>query len=192
MCGRMSFGQPSPFNQTFKTRLKPRYNIGPGQRITALNQNSELTEGNWGMHSSQGHFWINARWESWTKKPAFQQCTLVWIPTHGWYEWKTEAQRKIPYYFHTSQAWFWVAGLMLKEQIVVLTQQAQKEISHIHDRMPLMHPPTIQPPQNLEDISTTLLDSLNYYTVSTQVNKSSFEGPTCIEPVDYPTQTSLF
>lgn len=188
MCGRMSFAQPKPFNKAYKTNLSPRYNIAPGQALTGVRPGGALVQGQWGIRSPQGPLWVNARSETWTEKAAFQKSSLIWIAAGGWYEWNAQ---KIPHHFSYTPSWFWLAALETQGQIVVLTQKATPKIAAIHDRMPIAIDTQQTLPKTLEGIENLAEKDLQFYSVSAQVNKSSWEDPNCIEPYSYPEQTSL-
>ena len=189
MCGRMSFAQPKPFNKAYKTNLSPRYNIAPGQELMGVRPGGALVQGQWGISSPYGKLWINARSETWTEKPAFQESSLIWVPAGGWYEWTTQ---KIPYHFNYSEDWFWIAALENRGQIAVLTQKAFPQIEHIHDRMPIAIASRTVLPKTLKNVENKAAKQLQFYSVSKQVNKASWEHPSCINPYTYPEQTSLF
>jgi putative SOS response-associated peptidase YedK len=104
---------------------------------------------------------INARSESAAEKPAFRRAMAsrrCLIPAAGWYEWQRGPEHKQPYYTHyrddTSLA---MAGLWefwkpkddpdneYPEGLVtatVLTTAAVGPLAQVHDRMPLVLPPS--------------------------------------------------
>ncbi|MGC6480498.1 MAG: SOS response-associated peptidase [Flavobacteriaceae bacterium] len=189
MCGRMSFGQPKPFNKKFKTALEARYNIAPGQSIHAVSPEGHLLQGTWGIPSPQGSLWVNARSETWTQKPAFQQCSLCWIPAGGWYEWTSQS---IPYHFSFPDDWFWVAALRSTDSFVVLTQPAFPTIEHIHNRMPIVMPPEHKLHDQLENLPAYSSEQISFHSVSAKINKVQWEHPDGLKYFPYPEQTSLF
>jgi len=87
------FGEPA---------IHPRYNAAPGQRLPIITPEEHLTEAVFGIVRESGGRRINARIEgmdgkSWGRE---DRCT---IPASGFYEWKTEGNRRQPYYISFSE-----------------------------------------------------------------------------------------
>ena len=91
---------------------------------------------------------INARIETVTTKPSFKnlipknRCIIL---SDGYYEWKKVALEKCP--FHSKVRWpdvfagLWTTWSMSSKRIAtytILTTKAQKGISAIHGRMPVL------------------------------------------------------
>ncbi|MGL4369787.1 MAG: SOS response-associated peptidase, partial [Spirochaetota bacterium] len=100
----------------------PRYNIAPGQEITALIRTDRLTLArfHWGivpawMRSDPGQMIFNARAETLREKAIFHKLLSAkrcLIPAHGFFEWMAAGGAKIPLYVcMTSGAPFLIAGL---------------------------------------------------------------------------------
>ncbi|MHB8137038.1 MAG: SOS response-associated peptidase [Smithellaceae bacterium] len=142
--------------------FSPSRNVSPGQHIPAVirrdNQNL-LTSYLWGLipfyakDPSIGAKLINARAETVAQKPSFKDAFLLrrcLIPADGFYEWKTEGKKKIPYSFSLkSGAPFVFAGLYEQwiapdkktvETCSIITTQANSVVEPIHDRMPVIVP----------------------------------------------------
>ena len=61
------------------------------------------------------------------------------IPMSGWYEWQRSASKKIPFYhFDLSDQMIYVAGLCNEKNAVVVTKEAENNVSYIHHRQPVL------------------------------------------------------
>jgi putative SOS response-associated peptidase YedK len=146
--------------------FSPSRNVSPGQRIPALirrdNQNMMVTclwglIPFWAKDPAIGAKLINARAETVAQKPSFKNAFLqrrCLIPSDGFYEWKSEGKKKIPYSFSLkSGAPFVFAGLYEQwiapdkktvETCTIITTQANGVVEPVHDRMPVIVPPVAQ------------------------------------------------
>ncbi|MDT7708317.1 MAG: hypothetical protein QOG20_3924 [Pseudonocardiales bacterium] len=115
----------------------------------------------WAKDPKAGARMINARSESAAEKPAFRKALNArrcLIPADGWYEWQRGPEHKQPYYTHYADGaslamaglWeFWKPkddpegkypdGLVTA---AVLTTAAVGALAQVHDRMPLVLPPS--------------------------------------------------
>lgn len=216
MCGR--FAQIEPVDviaqrlQVAKVLVQhtaPRYNICPGENIVALVQNRDvqLLELRWGLIP----YWakdpsafkplINARVETVIQKPSFKRAFFnnrCIIPASGFYEWKKEGARKIPYYI-TIEDFFGFAGIfdgvtLNNKQIqtcAILTTEANEQMSAIHSRMPVI---ILQSEFEqwldvktsvdlLEKLMRPFNSKLGIYQVSTKINNPAYKESDCIHPV---------
>lgn len=159
---------------------------------------------------------INARVETISTKPAFRtalskrRCLL---PADGYYEWYETEQRtakgkpvKQPFFIKPDSGLLVMAGLyeFWKDDTVegpeawltsvtIITTRATDRLGHIHDRMPMVVPPTawaqwldpgLEDPELARDLLTvTQPDDLDAYAVSTAVNTVANNTPDLIEPV---------
>ncbi|MEU2001369.1 SOS response-associated peptidase [Rhodococcus sp. NPDC019627] len=165
----------------------------------------------WAKDVKIGNKLINARSESITEKPAFRKAAArrrCIIPADGYYEWlKRDDGTKIPYFLHGDgvlamaalyelwpdpslpeddpNRWLWTT--------TVLTTQATDVLGHIHDRSPVVLPPSFQehwldPTLTEREQVDALIASipeprLEPYEVSTAVNSPRNNGPELLEPV---------
>lgn len=140
----------------------PNRNVSPGRHIPAViysGQGNVLASYLWGLipfwakDPSIGSQLINARAETITQKPSFKNAFVqrrCLIPADGFYEWKKEGNKKIPYCFGLkSGSPFFFAGLYEHwiapdkqpvETCTIITTQANEVVMPIHDRMPVMVP----------------------------------------------------
>lgn len=142
--------------------FSPSRNVSPGQHIPAVigsDPGNVLASYLWGLipfwarDPSIGAKLINARAETVAQKPSFKNAFAqrrCLIPADGFYEWKKEGNKKIPYYFFLkSGSPFVFAGLYEQwiapdkkrvETCTIITTQANAVVEPIHDRMPVIVP----------------------------------------------------
>ncbi len=163
--------------------FEPSRNVSPGRPIPAIvgaGGGKLLKSFLWGLvpfwakDPSIGARLINARAETVAQKPSFKQAFArrrCLIPADGFYEWKKEGGKKIPYCFGLkSGALLYFAGLYEKwtapdrqpvESCTIITTQANETVAPVHDRMPVIVPaaahtlwlnPALQDPGRLLDI----------------------------------------
>jgi putative SOS response-associated peptidase YedK len=164
----------------------------------------------WSKDVKGGARMINARAESAGTKPAFRRALSsrrCLIPADGWYEWQRGPDHKQPYYTHYADGsslamaglWeFWKPkddpegkypdGLVTA---TVLTTEAVGVLSQVHDRMPLVLPPSawdawLDPDTGKDDESIAgllvppspeLIAALELRPVSPAVNSVRNNGP---------------
>jgi len=219
MCGRYTvtvtpemlralFGYPEQPN------FPPRFNITPTQPIVIvrlMDGKRQFALVRWGLLPS----WvkdpkaftllINARGESAAEKPAFRAAMKrrrCLIPADGFYEWKSVAGRKQPFYVRAkSGAPFAFAGLWETwtgpngeelETAAIVTTRANKTLAPIHDRMPVVVPPdAFDLWLDCTKVDATTAAALiapapdNFfeaYPVSTDVNRVANDDPKLVEP----------
>jgi putative SOS response-associated peptidase YedK len=163
MCGRYAL-HTSPevvalaFGLAEIPALGPRYNIAPASQVLIVRKN-EASMVRWGLiprwarDPSIGAKLNNARAETVAEKPSFRDAyrkRRCLIPASGFYEWKTEAGRKQPYYVLPSTgALFAFAGLWESwtgpdgalQTCAIITTEANEKMRAVHDRMPVILPP---------------------------------------------------
>ena len=175
--------------------FSPSRNVSPGQHIPALirrgNQKMMMTYlwgliPFWAKDPSIGAKLINARAETVAQKPSFKNAFLqrrCLIPADGFYEWKSEGKKKIPYSFSLkSGSPFVFAGLHEKwidpdkktvETCTIITTQANGVVEPVHDRMPVIVPTAARELWLNPEIkdSSCLLDILKPYPAEELVCK---------------------
>jgi putative SOS response-associated peptidase YedK len=151
MCGRFTQtkSREEVLEQLAEIELPPlfhgRYNVAPTQQIAVIRQqNPKNTEACiWGFENPRsGATVINARSETLSERPMFKNLLFTnrcLIPADGFYEWKG----KQPYYFQTlGKQLFAFAGLWQNGQCVIITRAADSNMQGIHNRMPIILPPS--------------------------------------------------
>ena len=168
----------------------------------------------WGQlapHSSKGDILpanrpFNARVESLAEKPIFRdllKSQLCLVPASGFFEWKQEAGRKVPFYFHVRDdpvfgfaglydVWRNPAGTTLWTYTIITTTPNQL-VAKIHNRMPVilrqddeMRWLSLDVPP-LDEVKRILApypaEGMEAYPVSDQVNSPGADDETVIERV---------
>lgn len=220
MCGRFSFFNAEGFDDVFgKFNPLPylpfSYNVPPGRMIPEIcrngKENPEIVFAKWGLvpswkkNDESGEWLINARSDTLTKKPAFKdnfrrhRCL---IPANGFYEWKHEGTRKVPFYVHFERPLVAFAGIFDtwtapegdgRNTCCIITTKANDEVKRIHNRMPavLSGEDTlrwISPGLSQDDYLSMLnpypASQTQVYAVGSEVNSLDTEGPGLIKRVD--------
>ncbi|TCP55804.1 putative SOS response-associated peptidase YedK [Tumebacillus sp. BK434] len=166
MCGRFTLTiTPDQLAMRFETDepafdYAPRYNIAPGQLITAVIQSdgkNRIGQLKWGLvppwaqDEKIGYKMINAKSETVAEKPAFKSAFLrkrCLIPADGFYEWQATGDGKQPMRILLKhQDLFAFAGLYETwtspegskvHTCTLLTTKPNSLVASIHDRMPVI------------------------------------------------------
>lgn len=139
--------------------------------------------------------WLSPMW-----KPLIARQRAL-VPVNGFYEWRRK-NRKIDAAFHISPvhkpAMFLAAIYRGSSdstdtpEVSVVTTQANQSMADVHDRMPVILDSANAAMSWLQDDDKSSLDQLmqpvgdtvlRFVQVGSYVNKSSNEGPECIEPL---------
>jgi putative SOS response-associated peptidase YedK len=220
MCGRYTVtATPEVLRALFRyeeqPNFPPHYNIAPTQPIAIV----RLVDGKrhfalvrWGLLPS----WvkdprtftllINARGESAAEKPAFRAAMKrrrCLIPADGFYEWQSAGDRKRPFYVRAKsgaplafaglwETWTGPNGEEL-ETAAIVTTRANRTLSPIHERMPVIVPPEAfdlwLDGASVDATTAAVLiqpapdGQLEAYEISTAVNRTANDNPKLLEPV---------
>ena len=221
MCGRFSLhANPEVIALAFKVGIVPdwkaRYNITPSSKIVIVREDAEegrvaelfkwgLIPG-WAKDPAIGNKLANARGETVDEKPSFRNAfkrSRCIIPASGFYEWKTVAGRKQPYYMHPLGApLFAIAGITerwqgpegMVETCAIITTGPNGVMSNIHDRMPVLLAPdhydtwlagdfasAAEALGFLESASEATVHSFDAYPVGVAVGNVRNNGPQLID-----------
>jgi putative SOS response-associated peptidase YedK len=192
--------------------LEPRYNIAPSQPVAVVLQRQQRTleAFKWGLvpfwakDPKIGNRMINARSETLAEKPAYKtplKRRRCLIPTSGFYEWKKQADERIPTYIYLRDTrLFALAGLWEEwsapdgetlYSCTIITTQANQFMSQIHHRMPIIFnpvqeeiwlDPAVQDPAELLPLLQPYAEEkMAAHPVSRQMNVPTFDEPACIE-----------
>lgn len=220
MCGRyLITSAPEAFRRLFGYReqpnFPPRYNVAPTQPVPIV----RVAEGErqfalvrWGLippwveDPRTFSLLINARGESVNDKPAFRNAMCrrrCLFPADGFYEWKQEGERKRPYCVRPKhrgpiafaglwETWMGPNGEET-ETAAIVTTAADRELSHLHERMPVIVPPEAfdlwLDCRNVDAMTAAALflpapeGLLEAHEISPAVNRTVNDGPELIEPV---------
>ena len=223
MCGRFVTVIPyDELKQIFdliesKHHTEPRYNVAPTQTVGVVrccdesdhNRYDTLKWGlipSWSKDTSAASHMINARSETVAEKPAFRHAIKFKrciVPVSGFYEWSRLGGEKHPYYIQLAdksvmclagiwEHWKSPEGTDL-ETFSILTTTANKLISQLHDRMPVILQPDsfgLWLNRNMHDThflqnlySPYPDDLLSFYEVPKLVNNAKFDSPSCLAHV---------
>ena len=200
------------FSLDYLKGYRRRYNVAPTQDIPALKSLGELSYLHWGLIPSWakdaaiGNKMINARAETITEKASYKRafqkrrCLIV---SGGFYEWKQiVGGKKQPYFIHMKDgSAFAFAGLWetwkspqgeVIESTTIITTDANDLLKEVHDRMPVIIPkesyetwlsPEATPENLIKLLKPYSSVEMEFYPVSTIVNKPSNDDPTCLERI---------
>ncbi|OUR75528.1 hypothetical protein A9Q75_17930 [Colwellia psychrerythraea] len=175
MCGRMNFDSKHSkiISEFFGCGFSApsNNNLSPGQTVATLvsgDLNDDLSsvssdespfqqlDSTWGIQPSWSkRLLINAQSETVVTKATFKDAINTHrclIPCSGWYEWRTEGDKKQKYLFsHVNDEPFLMAGIWYvkqsnneelspepKQQLVTLTTAANAKCAEYHQRMPVI------------------------------------------------------
>tara|TARA_B100000609_G_scaffold179481_1_gene159340 strand:+ start:368 stop:1063 length:696 start_codon:yes stop_codon:yes gene_type:complete len=199
----------------------PSYNIAPTQHSLVLVKErgyNIVKSMRWGLipvwskNELYGSKMINARLETVTTKPSFKnlipknRCIVL---SNGYYEWKKIGGKKVPFFIQRKGgnlmffAGLWTTWSMSSKRIftyTILTTKAQKGISAIHDRMPVLFDKSkaemwINLDNQFSEVERELTENkevLNYYQVSDFVNKPNNNSAACITQFKDHTKLNFF
>ena len=219
MCGRYSLICIDDLGQRFRIfdptlGIRSHYNIAPSQMVPVIvqNENIELVMMRWGLipnwvkDQKTSMHPINAKAETLAEKPMF--CGLLKnrrciVPASGFFEWKTEGKRKIPYYICLKDSpLFGIAGLYdiwLDEfseahlTNTIITTGANELVAPLHDRMPAIlkrgdedrwlsgDAPTSDDMKKL--LGSYPAGEMDAYPVSSRVNSPDADDERLIQPL---------
>lgn len=218
MCGRFNLRADAirlaaMFQATISVDPQMRFNIAPTQNTLVCRESEhggrEIVLMKWGLVPSWakdakiGASLINARAETVAEKPSFRTAfrrRRCLVPASGFYEWIRQGKSKKPFHIHRQDdAPFAFAGIweswhhdnQLIESFSIITTEANKLMSPIHDRMPVVLEPDLFGEWLNPESEPELLESViqphewtgfETVPVSTTVNNARNETPDCLLP----------
>ena len=218
MCGRFTIVPTIDFHERFGLppgpSVSPRYNIAPGQEVLVVirEDRNRAVPMTWGLIPPStrdpvgGRPMINARAETLMERQAFRdavQNRRCLVPASGFYEWKKEGRRRVPFYIRLKTApLFAFAGLFetwrdpgghVFGTFAIITTEPNELVAGLHDRMPAILPREkeeawIRPGEvGTGDLARMLapypLGEMESYPVSGEVNDPVNDGPGLIRPL---------
>ena len=193
------------------TPFSPSYNIAPSQEVPVIpnqgldfrnQENLHMRLMTWGLRpawSSGGNQNpINARSETVSEKPMFSRAyekRRCVIPANGWFEWSIDRAQKTPWYHKkTEEQTIFFAGIWESwanesgeraETFAILTKESQEDISHIHNRMPvILDSGDIDDWLNGQDLQKMVKPiNLEAYPVSKEVNSVKSSGSRLVQKI---------
>jgi putative SOS response-associated peptidase YedK len=207
MCGRYTLAVPSDelvevFDVPEPTfALAPRFNVAPGQDAPVVGEDRRgrrMGLLRWGFVPARAagaaRAFVNARGESVARTPSFREAFAhrrCLVPADGFYEWREDGGRKVPYWFHPvdgrvlSFAGIWEHwerhGEEPRDGFAILTIAANDDVRPVHERMPLIVAPADRAAWLARDTEPAVLGqilarpapgSLAARRVSTRVNSA--------------------
>ncbi len=201
-------------DETTKEELPASWNVAPTENVYAVTtsrprRTRRLRTLRWGLvpswakDPSTGNKMINARAETVSTKPAYRKALVTrrcLIPADGFYEWKRAARAgktTQPFYVHSVDgnllafAGLWETWSDAERHPLyscsILTTRANKTMSEVHNRMPVILPPDDWDewlaPERLEDkelrrlLSPAPKELLLLDPISAKVNDAKNKGP---------------
>lgn len=198
----------------------PDYNVAPTRKVFTVLEDGEtrvVEQLRWGLvpfwakDAAIGNRMINARAETIGSKNAFRKpferhrCI---VPADGFYEWTKEPGQKVkqPWYIHRPDGepyafaglWETWRGADRESEpmrsCTIITTSANEPMSKLHDRMPVILPPsawdTWLDPENhdTEALGQLLVPAppeiITFHPVSTEVNNARNQGAHLLDPVE--------
>ena len=220
MCGRYALhSNPEVVALQFGLASPPgfaaSYNIPPGSTLLVVKNSREekpvADNCRWGLipawakDPAIGNKLANARAETIAEKPAFRSAfrlSRCLVPASGFYEWKTAAGRKHPWYMRPKEAaLFGLAGITELwngpggplQTVALITTSPNELMRPIHDRMPVIIEPgdyaawldvkNERPGALLRPYPESRMEAI---PVSPRVNLPRNDDPALIERLDNP------
>jgi len=164
MCGRYSLICIDDLGNRFRVfdpmmGARSKFNVSPASEMPVIvrRDKDEIALMHWGLvphwvrDLRTARKPINSRAESLADKPLFRtllESGRCLVPASGFYEWKTEGTRKVPFYFHLpDQPLFAFAGLYDTWRgpegeplmtYTIITCEPNALIAEVHNRMPVI------------------------------------------------------
>ena len=227
MCGRYTLSVPEgalleAFDApelTFDYQTyAPRYNVAPGQEAPVVAEDDGgrrigLLE--WGFLPSWKEEpkepFVNARAESVASKRSFAEAfrrRRCLVPADGFYEWRSEGGRKVPYWFRPEEggllsfAGIWETwrpppsapdDVEPRHGFAILTTDANADVADVHHRMPVVIPASgrdrwLSRDSSVDDLERLLSPApdgtFGQRRVSTRVNRPDDDDAGLVEAVE--------
>jgi putative SOS response-associated peptidase YedK len=213
MCGRTILATPeAELRQAFGLDEMPelplRYNIAPTQPIAVIREPRRLELLRWGLvlpDARRRGPGINVRVETVARAPAYRdafrqrRCLVI---VDGFYEWQRREKVSQPFAIRRADsrpfalAGIWAPCVTSDGEVVdccaIITGAATGVVAALHDRMPMVVPPSafadwLAPntrASELFDLMAPNATELETYPVRPLVNSPLNDGPSCIEPAN--------
>ena len=220
MCGRYSLVCIDDLGNRFRVfnpmmGARSRFNIAPGNEMPVIvgGEYRELVLMKWGLvpgftcDLSSARRPINARAETLRENPVFRHLIRdrrCLVPASGFYEWKQEGKRTIPFYFHLPETplfafaglydqWMGPDGAVLSTYTII-TCGSNTRLGGIHDRMPVILRETDEKhwlsgePLTAEAMAGMLVpfpsEQMDGYPVLPLVNSPATDDERLVQPLD--------
>lgn len=228
MCGRYSLVCIDDLGNRFRVfnpmmGARSRFNISPGMTMPVIVRDTtdRIAMMKWGMplpragETSSSRLLINARAETLAERPAFRSLLKdrrCLVPATGFFEWKKEGSRKIPFYLHVpDNPCFSFAGLYAEQQApdgttsevyTIITTEPNALVETIHERQPaILHREEeaawlsgeiCNPARPGSCLSPFPAEEMAMYPVSPLVNSPAADDERVIRPIHVSGNSTLF
>lgn len=177
------------------------YNITPTQSVPIIKEGGAVAARwglipGWAKTFESAYATHNARIETVAEKPAFRSAwkanRVCVVPAAGYYEWRTEDERKQPYAVHKPDDLLMLAGIWEPWQdnlsFTILTEAAKGKLADLHHRMPIMldqnQVRAWMKDGTAANIQSEIYQDLEYYAVSRKVGSPKNNSEELIKPID--------
>lgn len=221
MCGRFTLTLNSVetimdafgLSTTLSMLLSPHFNLAPSQEtVVLIHENGAIVPRlmKWGFvpawsKPEKPTIYINLRADTLQTKPTFVKIlktSRCLVPADGFYEWKTEGKKKVPYRFVLEEGVFGLGGLFQESMdakgtvhytFCLITTEPNDVVAQVHDRMPVIIPKALiktwlDPTTPLADLIACLgpyhATGMKSYPVSTKLNSAKEDRPEMIVPAE--------
>ena len=205
MCGRYVITKPvtktiGVVKSNIKVDNLDNYNAHPKQKlpvIKAYTNGKALETYEWGLVPGWSKKLekfkplINARVETLIDKVTFKsliQTSRCLVIADGYYEWKRDGEKKIPYYFkREDKKIMFFAAIYQNNQFCIITREASPNVNLVHHREPLiLNQSQISNYLNVKKEAMDVLNSIKppkllYHEVSKNVNNPINNDPELIK-----------
>ncbi|MBF95689.1 MAG: putative SOS response-associated peptidase YedK [Alphaproteobacteria bacterium MarineAlpha9_Bin4] len=142
MCGRYALFSKNKIKKKFNIFIKPNYNLCPSNTVLVLDKEATPKFMKWHFKPLWGKSSfniINARIETLSSKAVFKNSLRCIFIADGYFEWKRIKNIKKPFYHYYKSDLMFFAGIYNSNlECCIVTKESNKEISHIHNRQPLL------------------------------------------------------
>ena len=173
MCGRFALFSKDKIKHKFNIDIKPNFNISPNQMVITINEKRQIVKLKWGIkpewHKSM---LINARNETLEEKKTFKNTKRCIFIADGYFEWKKEKGKKVPFYHFLDNKLLFFAGIYDDTGCCVVTRESFVYLTSIHTRQPFfLKENQINYWLDRNDVNYVFDNIINFYRVSDSVNK---------------------
>ncbi len=146
--------------------FQPANDVRPTFRMPVIGVDGEISFLRWGLDVPwQKKLVINARSETASQKPTFKPLIdqRVVVPATAYFEWRKDGSKKIKTRICvTGTDVFGMAGFYKEDRFVILTCSPAPSIAHIHNRMLVVLPQSLQhewlnPDVSFDDLAPNLI-----------------------------------
>lgn len=227
MCGRYSLICIDDLGNRFRVfnpmiGARSHFNIAPGSMMPVIvsGEQHQIAMMRWGLvphwtkDTSSARPLINARAETLAEKPAFKSLLKnrrCLVPASGFFEWKKEGTRKIPFYVHLPDnpcfsfaglydEWHDPAGTTLATYTIITTGP-NALMATIHNRQPAilsreneegwLHGDFSDPARLASILAPFPAGEMAMYPVSPRVNSTATDDERLIQPVNVPDGSTI-